>query len=108
VIHRRQRKIRTSDPDTAIAQLGERLWRCHLVHEVEVDIEDGRGALGLGANEVSIPDFVDQGFRSHRASVIMISLIASLNYSYSVKITPCLLKKQRCCPLPGGDAFLTF
>ena len=56
-----------ADADPAGPQPGERLRAGHLVDEVEVDGEDGRGARVLGHDVVG-PDLVDDGARCGRRS----------------------------------------
>jgi hypothetical protein len=47
-----------------MAQALERLWRRHLMHQVEVDVEQGRLVL-LFADDMLFPDFLEQGFCGH-------------------------------------------
>ena len=43
----------------------ERLRARHLVHQVTIDVQQ-RGAVGLGANDVAVPQLVVEGKRGHR------------------------------------------
>ena len=57
---------RSADREAALAEPREGLRRGHLVDEVEVDGQDGRGA-GVLADNVVVPDLVDD--RARRAAV---------------------------------------
>ena len=62
VIHRRQSPVRAVDFPAARAQIRERLRRCHLVHQLQVDVQHGRMARFL-PDEMVVPDFIEQGGR---------------------------------------------
>jgi len=55
VIHRRHRQLRSADAPSTEAEALERLRRGDLVHEMEVDVEQGRLA-GLLADDVALPE----------------------------------------------------
>ena len=61
MVHRGEGFSGPADFQSALAQTGEGLRRGHLVDEVQVNIEDGRG-VGLLGNNVRIPDFFEEGF----------------------------------------------
>jgi hypothetical protein len=67
VIHRRDGTLRTTDLQTALAEAGKGLRRSDLVHQVEVDIQDGR-RIGSFGNDMRLPDFFKECFR-HDQSV---------------------------------------
>jgi len=60
VVHRRHGVVGPADRDAAVAQTLEGLRRGDLMHEVEIDIENGRGAR-LMDDDVIIPDLFKQG-----------------------------------------------
>ena len=64
MIHCRERQIGAAHAELARPQLGERLRRCHLVNQMQVDVEHSGNALGLGANHVIIPDLVEHCSRA--------------------------------------------
>ena len=66
VVRGRHRLARSADADAARAKAGEGLRAGHLVHEMEVDGEDGGGA-GVLADHVVRPDLVDDGARGAHA-----------------------------------------
>ena len=53
-------RVRPAHPATGDAQPLERLGAGDFVHEVAVDVEDGR-AVGQGFDNVGVPDLVEQG-----------------------------------------------
>src|SRR5207253_9528495 len=57
MIHCRHREVGTPYPSAATTQLGERLGRRHLVHQMEVDVQHRGCAIRLGANDVLVPNF---------------------------------------------------
>ena len=62
VVRGRDRLARPADAQAALAEPRERLRAGHLVDEVEVDREDGRGARIL-RDDVVVPDLLDDGAR---------------------------------------------
>ena len=74
VIHRRDRALRRAYLEPAVAQLGERLRRRHLVHEVEIDVEDRGGRVGLRADEVPLPQLLEQRLRRAHADTRFVDL----------------------------------
>ena len=69
VVHRGERQIGTTDRAAGDTQALERLRRGDLVHQMEVDVEQIRLALGT-ADEVLLPDLLDDGARStHHGSL---------------------------------------
>ena len=60
VVHGRQREIRTPDPAARHPQALERLWRRHLVHQVQVDVEQV-GLATLPAHDVPLPHLLRKG-----------------------------------------------
>ncbi len=61
VIHRGDGTLRMTDFQTALTEAGKGLRRSHLVHQVEVDIQDRRG-IGSFGNDVRFPDFFKECF----------------------------------------------
>jgi hypothetical protein len=59
VVHGGEREVRPPQLQTAAAQLGVRLWRGHLVREMQIDEQDSRGVSGLGDDHVVIPDLLE-------------------------------------------------
>ena len=55
--------VRATHLDAPGIELAERLRARHLVHEVQVDVEQGRAILGLGLDHVGVPHLVEQGAR---------------------------------------------
>ncbi len=66
VIHGRERAVRAAQLQAPTAQHGERLRRSHLVHEVQVDVQDSGRVGGLGHHLVALPDLLEQGLGRHR------------------------------------------
>ena len=65
VILRGDRQLWPSHPPPREAQPLERLRRSHLMHEVQVDVEQVRLALRL-PHQVRVPDFLRDGSSGHR------------------------------------------
>ncbi len=61
VIHRGDGPLGTTHLQPALAKTAESLWRGHLVHEVEVDVEDRR-RIGSFGNDVRLPDLFEECF----------------------------------------------
>ncbi len=55
-----QRQVRPADRPSGHPQPLERLWRCDLVHEVQVDVEQV-GLAGSAPDDVVVPHLVEQG-----------------------------------------------
>jgi hypothetical protein len=62
VVHGRHRPIRPAHPDAARLERGERLRRGDLVHQVEVDVDDGRRPRLLD-HHVPVPDAIEERAR---------------------------------------------
>src|SRR5690606_32628314 len=58
VVHRTRSAIRTVNLQAASAQLGERLRRGHLVHQVQVDIQYRWSLARFGTNHERIPNLL--------------------------------------------------
>ena len=69
VVGRRHGLARSADGQAALAEAGEGLRARHLVDEVEVDPEDGRGARFVG-DDVVVPDLLDEGARLSRQACV--------------------------------------
>ena len=67
MVGRGHRLARPPDAETARPEARERLRTGHLVDEVEVHREDGRGARILG-DDVVVPDLLDDGARFGHAA----------------------------------------
>ena len=66
VVHRRERALRPPHGEFPLTQHRERLRRCDLMHQVQVDVQyRGRGRA-LGAHLVPLPDLFEEGLRSTR------------------------------------------
>jgi hypothetical protein len=84
VVHRREGPLRAAHPEPALAQEREGLRARHLVHEVEVHVEDRRGLGGLGPDHVRVPDLPEERARARcvggPAHGVPISARASLSF----------------------------
>ena len=61
VVHRRERQVGPANRTARQAKPLERLRRGHLVHEVQVDVEQVGHAVGT-AHDVALPDPVEERF----------------------------------------------
>ena len=64
VIRHRQRGARTSRPAARELEPFKRLRRSHFVDQLTIDIEQG-GPVGLCADDVGFPDFVEESLSGH-------------------------------------------
>jgi hypothetical protein len=64
VIHRRYRQRRSAHPAPRLPQPLERLWRRHLVDQMQVHVQERRALREL-MDDVRVPDLVEQGPRRH-------------------------------------------
>src|SRR5690606_16128971 len=64
VVDRRQGEVGTADPATGEPERLERLRRSDLVDQMEVDVEQV-GLARSGANDVIVPDLLEQGLGGH-------------------------------------------
>jgi hypothetical protein len=60
MIHRRYRALGAAHNQSFLPKTCESLGRGDLMHQVQVNVKDGRTACLLG-NEMSIPDLIEQG-----------------------------------------------
>ena len=60
VIHRRDGAMRRAHLQPPLSQLGEGLRRGDFVHEMQVDVQDSRCRVGLGAHDVPVPELLEQ------------------------------------------------
>src|SRR5690242_12530870 len=70
MVHRCHGALRSAYAQSASTKLGEGLRGGHLVHEVKIDVQDGRRGGGLCAHDVCIPHLVEEcSRRAHATSV---------------------------------------
>src|SRR5690625_1640801 len=60
MVHRRDRQVRTTDPEPPLPECGEGLRRGHLMDQVQIDIEDRGCLLTLQPDEVCLPDLLEE------------------------------------------------
>ena len=73
VIHRRERLVGTANFQAAFAQQREGLRRCHLMDEMQVDVEHRRGVRCFRANQMRFPHFFEESLCCH-AFLVPLSL----------------------------------
>src|SRR5690625_6769157 len=69
MVHRRDRQVRTTDPEPPLPECGEGLRRGHLMDQVQIDIEDRGCLLTLRPDEVCLPDLLEEGAWSTHLSL---------------------------------------
>ncbi len=65
VIHGGQREVRSPDRKIHLLQQRECLRCSDLVYQVQIDVDDRRGLLGLCCDRVSGPDFLEKRRSAH-------------------------------------------
>src|SRR5437870_4476533 len=74
MVHHRKGEVGSADFAAFRAKPGESLGRGAFVDEVTVNIDDG-GLAGLLVNDVGVPDFLIERFRSHGVSIRILALL---------------------------------
>ena len=74
MVHHRKREIGAAHFAAFGAEPGEGLGRGAFVDEVAVNVDDG-GLAGLLVNDVGVPDFLIERFRSHGVSIRILALL---------------------------------
>ncbi len=74
MVHHRKGEVGAADFAAFGAEPGESLGRGAFVDQVTVNIDDG-GLAGLLVNDVGVPDFLIERFRSHDVSTRILALL---------------------------------
>src|SRR5690606_27663953 len=100
----RQRLIGAAHLEAALAQQRERLRRCHLMNEVQIDVKHRRGVRGLWAYQMRFPHFFEERLCCHASFVPLFFYPSSgfLNHSRrkSVYVASVNKRVRICCSVP--------
>src|SRR5690625_5301528 len=69
MVHRRDRQVRTTDPEPPLPECGEGLRRGHLMDHVQIDIEYRGCLLTPGPNHVCFTNMIEDTAWSTRLSL---------------------------------------